>query len=443
MLKIILVFAELERNMTSERVTAVMLSRASNKQWNGGRVPYGYSWDKTTKIFSINEVEEKVVKLIYNMYEEYQSIVYIARYLNNAKIPTRAGKEWSITAVHKILVNPFYNGTYVYNVYKDGTAQHKKDEKDWVVVEDQHPAIIVLEQWERVQFILKRNRRGGVPEGEKYVRKNIHIFAGVTKCSRCGSLMSATSDRRRADGWRPSIYGCSRRRKNSSACSNKYVSDIVIGPFIFNYIANIIRAKNSGKKWSPEPLAKKLLQGSCFYDVESIGIEGLEQLSALLANGETGLEFKPASITVESAEGINEREVLLERKRKNETALSRLHSLYFYGDEGIPEAQYIIAKKKFEDEIAQTEKRLSEIKKDEAEGPIADDTFLKKASYFIMVQKLLENKTVDYEKYIRAIDQSIPRNFVQSIIERIMIDDGRVSSIVFKNGMTHEFKYKD
>ena len=43
MLKIILVFAELERQMTSERVTAVMLSRANNGQWNGGRVPYGYA----------------------------------------------------------------------------------------------------------------------------------------------------------------------------------------------------------------------------------------------------------------------------------------------------------------------------------------------------------------------------------------------------------------
>ena len=39
MLKIILVFAELERNMTSERVTAVMLSRANNGKWNGGRGP--------------------------------------------------------------------------------------------------------------------------------------------------------------------------------------------------------------------------------------------------------------------------------------------------------------------------------------------------------------------------------------------------------------------
>ena len=41
MLKIILVFAELERNMTSERVTATMLSRAQNGFWNGGRIHYG------------------------------------------------------------------------------------------------------------------------------------------------------------------------------------------------------------------------------------------------------------------------------------------------------------------------------------------------------------------------------------------------------------------
>ena len=45
MLKIILVFAELERNMTSERVTATMISRANNGLWNGGRVPYGYNYD--------------------------------------------------------------------------------------------------------------------------------------------------------------------------------------------------------------------------------------------------------------------------------------------------------------------------------------------------------------------------------------------------------------
>lgn len=46
MLQIIMVFAQFERKQTAERVTAVMLSRAEDGEWNGGRVPYGYLWDK-------------------------------------------------------------------------------------------------------------------------------------------------------------------------------------------------------------------------------------------------------------------------------------------------------------------------------------------------------------------------------------------------------------
>ena len=63
MLKIILVFAELERNMTSERVTATMINRANNGIWNGGRVPFGYAYDKESQTFSFDETEQKIVQL--------------------------------------------------------------------------------------------------------------------------------------------------------------------------------------------------------------------------------------------------------------------------------------------------------------------------------------------------------------------------------------------
>lgn len=72
MLKIILVFAELERNMTAERVTAVMLSRATVGKWNGGRIPYAYDYDKQTKDFSLNPTEYKIYNLMCDLYEQYQ-----------------------------------------------------------------------------------------------------------------------------------------------------------------------------------------------------------------------------------------------------------------------------------------------------------------------------------------------------------------------------------
>ena len=46
MLRIILVFAELERKLTAERVTSIMYSRANKGLWNGAPIPLGYKWDE-------------------------------------------------------------------------------------------------------------------------------------------------------------------------------------------------------------------------------------------------------------------------------------------------------------------------------------------------------------------------------------------------------------
>lgn len=142
MLKIILVFAELERNMTSERVTAVMLSRANNGQWNGGRVPYGYSWDKESGTFAVVEQEAKVANRMAELYEQYQSLLYVVKYMNDAGITTRNGKAWTPTAVRKILTNPWNIGHYVYNVHSGGKGTEKRSEDEWITVENHHPAIL-------------------------------------------------------------------------------------------------------------------------------------------------------------------------------------------------------------------------------------------------------------------------------------------------------------
>lgn len=443
MLKIILVFAELERNMTAERVTAVMLSRATVGKWNGGRIPYAYDYDKQTKDFSLNPTEYKIYNLMCDLYEQYQSVIYVTRYLNEHGFLTRAGKEWTATTVHKILTNVFYTGDYLYNVHSDGKGINKRDESEWIRIEGHHVPAISNERFDRIQFLLKRNRRGGVEEGKTYIKKNIHIFAGLIVCGKCGSNMSATLDRRRADGWRPSIYGCRKRRNNETQCQNKYISDIVLGPFIFNYLSNIIRAKDSvTKRTDILTLEKKLLRGDMFSKVESIGADGLQQLYDLLISGVSGLEYNPAGVFNKSTDSISEREVLESRKQKHETALNRLHSLYLYGDDTMAEKDFIVEKQRIMSAIEEIDRKLAEIKDDDTDGPLADEEFIEKASYFIMVSKLLEDRFVDYEKYIRQIDPSIPRSFVKSVIESISVVEGRVTAITFKNGMTHTFTYK-
>lgn len=443
MLKIILVFAELERQMTSERVTAVMLSRANNGQWNGGRVPYGYSYNKEEKLFSLNPEENRIYNKICDTYEQYQSVLYVVRHLNDLGVRTRGGKEWTTTGVYKILTNPFYTGDYLYNVHKDGRGKDKRDADEWVRIENHHVPSISHERFDRIQFVLKRNKRGGVPDGETYIKKNIHIFAGLLRCAKCGSNMSATLDRRRADGWRPSIYACAKHRNNASVCSNKYISDRVLGPFVLNYIANIIRAKNNVSDFtSLETLERKLLRGDTFSEVDHISQDGLSDLRELLLSGKSGMEYRPSVVFNEQPNSVSEREILEERRSKKETALNRLKALYLYGDEETPEKDFIIEREKIMSELTEIEARLSELQREEVDGPVSSTEFIQKAAYFIMVEKLLDDRYVDYEKYIRRIDPSVPRNFLQNIIERIEINDGRVVSISFKNGMTHKFSYK-
>lgn len=443
MLKIILVFAELERKMTAERVTAVMLSRANNGQWNGGRVPYGYSYNKATKEFTPDDQESKVVKRIFELYEMEQSLCQVCRYLNERNIKPRSGKDWTPTTIRKILTNVFYIGQYRYNVSQQGAGYKPRSEEEWITFEEHHEPIIDIELFNRIQFLLKRNRRGGVPDGQAYTRKNIHIFAGLVKCGTCGANMSATLDRRRADGWRPSIYGCSRRRRDNSGCENKYISDIVLGPFVFNYVANIIRAKGSVTgSTSLSSIEKKLLRGPAFASVESVGEDGLRTLRDLLSAGVSGLEYKPANAFSEPEDAISERDVLLTRKRKHETAMNRLKSLYLYGDSDMPEKDFIIERQRIQSAIDEIDEKLSSIKVDDDNKPLAGDELIEKASYFIMMQKLMDDRTVDYEKYIRQIDQSVPRAFIRSIISSIVVNDGKVLSIEFKNGMIHTFTYK-
>lgn len=132
----------------------------------------------------------------------------------------------------------------------------------------------------------------------------------------------------------------------------------------------------------------------------------------------------------------------MERKRKHEAAMNRLKSLYLYGDGELSEKDYIIERQRIMDAISEIDKKLAGLQGSDETNTLENDEFIEKASYFIMVQKLLEDRYVDYEKYIRQIDQSIPRAFIKSIIESIQVTDGRVTAITFKNGMTHTFLYK-
>lgn len=421
MLKIILVFAELERNMTSERVTATMLSRAMNGQWNGGRVPYGYDWDKETKILSVNEKEADVYRFMCTLYEEKQSLLKVCKELNRRGIPTKEGNPWQAQTVHKLLTNVFYTGKYLYNVHAGGKGIEKKDPGDWIDFDDHHPAIIDDERFERIGRMLKRNRRKGPKRGDSYTGEAVHIFAGLMVCGKCGANMTASQDKRKADGYRPSMYGCGARRKQKNACTNKFLNDTAIAPTVFAALSGVLRGRDD-----PGSIEGLILSHDCMKGVKRI--EGMREIEEAVRRGASGVEYAPPEKKVEMDAAL-----LMERKRKCESSMKRLLALYLHGDDGISEEDYLTEKARLTEEVAEIDSLI------ESCGASDDHSFEEKASYFLMVEKLLADGADEAEKILKILEPTVPKAFLNMVIDQITIEDKLVTQIRFKSGLSMRF----
>lgn len=444
MLKIILIFAELERNMTSERVTGIMLDRAENGLWNGARMPVGFRWNDETKYPEPDPEEVKVVQFIFDEYERTRSALQVTRYLNNNNVKTKRGGSWSSKLVHDIIRNPFYIGTYRYNMRESGRGA-LKPESEWIIKENNHPAIINKEQFDRCNKIMDENAES---RDVSNIRKtyHVHIFSGKLVCALCGSNMIASKDRVRENGFRPSYYNCSKRAKMLSCENKKVISDLYIGPFIFNYVANLARVQKDFKKQkidSLENLESALLKGEEFQGA-SLTKESLQKTFVSLSHNIGKGAYMPDLGSQEGGDdySIMERRSILEKEReKCENAISRLTELYLYDPEALTKEEFSKKKKELTKKAHDIRERLAEIENTGNGSDLADLSFIKKASAFLVAQRIVSKKHIDYIQMCLDLDNEILKDFIDQVVDQIVALDGRVQKIRFVNGLEHEFTY--
>ncbi len=445
MLKIILVFAELERNMTSERVTATMISRANSGQWNGGRIPFGYSYDSESKTFSILENEAAICIELKDLYLKNKSLVFTARALNEKGYKTRSGVDWTPTSVWIIASSPFYAGIYRYNRYKGTENRTINPEDEWVMVKDHHPAIFTLEEHELMCNTLKNNSRNlENTSGRIHSANTIHVFQGIAYCGKCRNKMVSTPGRKHTDGYRSSNYSCPLHRK-SHKCDNSTVNDIIIGEFVINYILNMLNAKKSFSCINtPDELQKKLLTGSTFSDIASIESNGLNEFFNLLSRYGSDNSYifavkkpqkKKAAINPEIA-------ALKKEKEKLERAMQRLQDLYLYSDKALSEKDFIIRKSEITSHLKEINTKLG-LMNNNSESLLSDEEFIRQASHLLIQKELEGKKYIYYKKLASTVDPDILKTYMDTILDSIFLIDGHVSSIVFKNGLNHVFNYKE
>lgn len=209
----------------SEEVMKGMTEKALRGQVQSV-APFGYKiQDK--KLVVIPEQAE-IVKLIFNKFvNEHLHCSNISRLLNNMGIKNIRGKDWEVRTVKRLLSNPAYIGVLRWNyVGRDKNYNAWiKDQEQWIIKENNHPAIIDIELFNAAnkrlneQKLTTSNRRPANIE----VR---HILAGLLRCDNCkGTLIYSVPN-----GRKPS-FQCGAYRRGKCNTSNSILGDKILQEF--------------------------------------------------------------------------------------------------------------------------------------------------------------------------------------------------------------------
>ncbi len=182
------------------------MSSAKEGKHTGSKAPYGYDRIRIehAKGYTLipNEKEAPVVRMIFDWFVcgqlqedgTYKKLgcMAIANRLTNLRIPTPLGKDvWNQRTVYWLLHNPVYTGKIRWGYKKDkkiivdGIVKRKRiipPEKDQILVEGLHPAIISEEIFDKAQEIFNEGGTPSVPEA----RELKNPLAGVVVCGICG-----------------------------------------------------------------------------------------------------------------------------------------------------------------------------------------------------------------------------------------------------------------
>ena len=277
MMYIISVFSQLERETIAERIRDNMHELAKTGRWLGGNCPTGFESEpvstvtidgKSKKSFKLALVpsEAEIIKLIFDLYTELDSLTGVEAELLRRRIKSKQGKDHTRFSIKNILQNPVYliadASAYDYFIEKeadicfpkeafDGThgimAYNRTEQEkgkttvllpvnEWIIAVGKHPGLIPSSQWIKVQESLERNKS----KSYRKPRNNEALLTGLLFCS-CGEHMyPKQSQRLLANGEYACTYVCKmKERSKRTRCNLRNVNGNLLDRAIIEQIKSL------------------------------------------------------------------------------------------------------------------------------------------------------------------------------------------------------------
>ncbi len=242
--------------------------RGKRAKLNGGIMPqgtgvgmYGYDWNKETKRREVNQVEAVIVREIFNRVAIGESLVSIARRLNQSGVHTKATKNdeskrklWHSLTIRRIVRNSGYIG----NTYFKNT-----------LLPNVTPAIVSEDIFQAANEQLNRPRvRMGRPKHE-------YLLTGHAYCAICGKPLVGHCLNKKYR-----YYQCSSARPHentSKKCQARYVRA--------GELEEIVWSKTKTVLANPEIILSQLAEASDIGNLDAIEAE-IKELEKNLRNYE-------------------------------------------------------------------------------------------------------------------------------------------------------------
>ena len=212
-------FAQMESTGHSSNMRLSVRMRMEKGIFTPSSMPYGYRLNGLEP--EIIPEEAEVVRYIFSSALLGLGRKNIARELNELGVERGHGRMvWHHTTVHYILTNSFYTGESIWQKFctTDTLPFQKitnKGQQPKYHVEDDHPAIVSREDFQRVQELIAQRREqfyeGASPSRSPYI--------GKLYCGKCGSRLR----RKTCNG---KIYwDCYRHNAGKEQCSSRQISE--------------------------------------------------------------------------------------------------------------------------------------------------------------------------------------------------------------------------
>lgn len=210
-----LALGQMEAKRTGERISDIFEHKFKfQKTVCSGNKKYGYDISEEKK-YIINEEEAQNIKDLYNYFIESENLLETTKWFKENK------KNVCYASIKNYLKDISYTGKYL-------------RKKTGELIEDFIPQIIDKETFDKVQMIFTRNIKN-----YKFVGtyKNDYIFAGLLKCSECGSRLAGTSNK---NGNK--YYRC-RKHDRGDCIKKSSISEKKLEQYLLLNIVNLINKK--------------------------------------------------------------------------------------------------------------------------------------------------------------------------------------------------------